>query len=346
MHARAASLCSLALLLPLASPATAQTVTDVFKQVNQAVVVVYTQERTLAGGAPGQFVDVGGLGSGVLISPNGEIMTAAHVVQAAEKVMVEFPTGERIMATVASSFPSADVALLRLEHRPTGVSPVTLGDSDAMEVGDRVMVIGAPLGVSHTLTVGHMSGRRRLNRTMGAVFQADLLQTDAAINQGNSGGPMFNMAGEVVGIVSHIISQTGGSSGLGFVITSNMARELLLEGSAIWSGIEGYQLSAEMGKFFNIPPPGTGLLVQRVAGGSLGEELGLQGGTVQATLGGQELILGGDIIVSVQGIPVGTPEQMEQIQEALKNLTAGQPISVTVLRSGTTMTRTARYTPR
>ena len=346
MSTRAASLRTVACLSVLASPSAAQTLTDVFKQVSQSVVVVYTEERALASGAPGQFVSVGGLGSGFLISHDGDVMTAAHVVQAAERVMVEFPSGERIMATVASSVPSADVALLRLEHRPTGVTPVTLGDSDAMEVGNQVFIIGAPLGVTHTLTVGHVSGRRRLNRTMGAVFQADLLQTDAAINQGNSGGPMFNMAGEVVGIVSHIISQTGGYSGLGFVITSNMARELLLEGAAIWSGIDGYQLSAEMGKIFNIPPPGTGLLVQRVAGGSLGEELGLQGGTVQATLDGQELILGGDIILTVLGIPMGTPDQMEQIQEALRTLTAGQVIVVTVLRSGTTMTRTARYTPR
>ncbi|MCZ6915341.1 MAG: trypsin-like peptidase domain-containing protein [Gemmatimonadetes bacterium] len=346
MSARAASLRTLAFLPALASPATAQTVAEVFKRVNQSVVVVYTQERALAGGAPGQFVNVGGLGSGVLISHDGEVLTAAHVVQAAELVMVEFPTGERIAATVASSVPSADVALLRLEHRPSGVVPATLGNSDAMEVGNQVLVIGAPLGVTHTLTVGHISGRRTLNRTMGAIFRAELLQTDAAINQGNSGGPMFNMAGEVVGIVSHIISQTGGSSGLGFVITSNMARELLLEGATIWSGIDGFQLSEDMGKIFNIPPPGTGLLVQRVAGGSLGEQLGLQGGTVLATLDGQELILGGDIILTVQGIPVGTPDQLEQIQEALKNLTAGQPIVVTVLRSGTTMTRTARYTPR
>ncbi|MCH7475321.1 MAG: trypsin-like peptidase domain-containing protein [Gemmatimonadetes bacterium] len=346
MHARKSVVCALGLIVGSLSQAQAQSVSDVFKRVNRSVVVVYTSERTLASGAPGQFVDIGGLGSGVLVSNNGEVLTAAHVVQSAERVMVQFTTGERIAARVLGSVPSADLALLRLEHRPSGVVPATLGNSDSVEVGDQVLVIGSPLGVSHTLTVGHVSGRRQLNRTMGAVFQAELLQTDAAINQGNSGGPMFNMAGEVIGIVSHIISQSGGSEGLGFVVTSNMARDLLLEGTSLWSGIDGFQLSEGLALILNVPPPSTGLLVQRVARGSLGERLGLEGGTVSATISGEDLILGGDIVLTFQGIAIAAATSEEQLRAAVASLKPGDRIVVTVLRAGAVTTLTTTFVLR
>jgi S1-C subfamily serine protease len=345
MHPRHAALGTLALLCLNASPTLAQSVSDVFKRVNRAVVVVHTAERNLASGVPGQVVTVGGLGSGVLVSNNGEVLTAAHVVQSAERVLVEFPTGEEIPAIVVGSVPSADLALLRLEHRPMGVLPVPVGNSDSVEVGDQVIVIGAPLGVSHTLTVGHVSGRRQLDRTLGTLFQAELLQTDAAINQGNSGGPMFNMAGEVVGIVSHIISQTGASVGLGFVITSNMARELLLDGVSVWSGIDGFYLNDAMGSLFNVPPPGAGMLVQRVAQGSLGERLGLEGGVITVKILETDLILGGDIILTVQNIPLN-PSRFDAIRAALGNLTAGQQIVVTVLRAGEVITLSTPFVPQ
>ena len=343
MHARKSVVCALGLIVGSLSQAQAQSVSDVFKRVNRSVVVVYTSERTLASGEPGQFVDIGGLGSGVLVSNNGEVLTAAHVVQNAERVMVQFPSGELIEARVLGSVPSADLALLRLEHRPIGVLPVPLGNSDSVEVGDQVLVIGSPLGVSHTLTVGHVSGRRQLNRTMGAVFQAELLQTDAAINQGNSGGPMFNMAGEVIGIVSHIISQSGGSEGLGFVVTSNMARDLLLEGTPLWSGIDGFQLSEGLALILNVPPPSTGLLVQRVARGSLGERLGLEGGTVSATISDEDLILGGDIVLTFQGIAIAAATSEEQLRAAVRNLKPGDRIVVTVLRAGAVTTLTTTF---
>ena len=345
MHPRHAALGTLALLCFNASPTLAQSVSDVFKQVHRAVVVVHTAERNLASGVPGQVVTVGGLGSGVLVSNNGEVLTAAHVVQSAERVLVEFPTGEEIPAIVVGSVPSADLALLRLEHRPMGVLPVPVGNSDSVEIGDQVIVIGAPLGVSHTLTVGHVSGRRQLDRTLGTLFQAELLQTDAAINQGNSGGPMFNMAGEVVGIVSHIISQTGASVGLGFVITSNMARELLLDGVSVWSGIDGFYLNDAMGSLFNVPPPGAGMLVQRVAQGSLGDDLGLEGGVITAKILETDLILGGDIILTVQNISLN-PNRFDAIRTAFGNLTAGQQIVVTVLRGGEVITLSTPFVPR
>ena len=156
---------------------------------------------------------------------------------------------------------------------------------------------------------------------------------------------MFNMAGEVVGIVSHIISQSGGSEGLGFVVTSNMARDLLMEGTSLWSGIDGFQLSEGLALILNVPPPSTGLLVQRVARGSLGERLGLEGGTVSATISDEDLILGGDIVLTFQGIAIAAATS-EQLRAAVARLKPGDRIVVTVLRAGAVTTLTTTFVLR
>ena len=349
MHARNVVSLAAAALTLAAMPARAQTLAELFRRVSQAVVVIYTAERTVVEEAPDQLVSIGGMGSGFLFSDRGEVMTAAHVVQAADRVLVEFATGERIRAQVLSSNPSADVALLQLEHRPTGVTPVRLGDSDSAQVGDQVFIIGAPLGVSHTLTVGHVSARRQPRSAVGGLINAELLQTDAAINQGNSGGPMFNMSGEVIGIVSHIISQTGGFTGLGFVVTSNVAREILLERPPLWSGVEFYNIPEDLGKILNVPAPHTGMLVQRVARQSLGEQLGLRGGVLALPVPGSErqLILGGDIVLSFQGIRFdGTDGALDRIDAALNSLRPGSPITLVILREGEQLELSVPYAPR
>ena len=143
----------------------------------------------------------------------GIVLTAAHVVQAANQVVVVFPNGEELQATVTGSSETHDVALLRLERAVT-TPPAVLGNSNEMRIGEDVFVVGAPLGESHTLTVGHLSAHRKRAGLLG-TSSVEFLQTDASINPGNSGGPMFNMDGEVVGIVSHILTQSGGSVGLG-----------------------------------------------------------------------------------------------------------------------------------
>src|SRR5262249_38699074 len=155
-------------------------------------------------------------------------------------------TGETIPARVLTSEPAADVALLQLDHVPSKSVTAKLADSDAAEVGDEVFVVGAPIGMTHTLTVGYISARRNPNKFYSGLSRSEFFQTDAAINEGNSGGPMFNMRGEVIGIVSHILSKSGGSEGLGFVVTSNLASKLLLERNPFWSGVEGVLLSNEL----------------------------------------------------------------------------------------------------
>jgi S1-C subfamily serine protease len=311
----------------------APTLAEVFKRVDDAVVVVHTSERVVTRDSNSTPVSMQALGSGVLVD-DGKVLTAAHVVQTADAVSVEFPGEVQVRARILASDPAADLALLQLERVPPGAKPVLLGDSDRAEVGDEVFVVGAPFGITHTLTVGHLSARRKSNITSAGMVETELFQTDAAINQGNSGGPMFNMRGEVIGIVSHIVSTSGGSEGLGFVVTSNVARDLLFERPTAWSGVEGYLLRGELARAFNVPAPGVGLLVQRVASGSPAERLGVRGGSVTATIEDEQLVLGGDVIVAVQGVAFGGADAYENIRRRLSAIPPGGSIRLAVLRRG------------
>jgi S1-C subfamily serine protease len=302
--------------------------------VSHAVVIVYTSQTEYSlRSSEITAVSVGGLGSGVLISPT-QILTAAHVVQAANEVIVEFPDGESMAASVIASRQSHDVALLELE-RPATVEAVKLGDSDSVSVGDQVFVVGAPLGQVFTLTVGYVSARRTSPGMLGGASSIELIQTDAAINQGNSGGPMFSLDGEVVGIVSHILSQSGGSEGLGYAVSAKSAQQALLEGPSLWTGLEGKAVTGGLAALLNVPPPGGGILVQRVAAGSLAERVGLRPSVVPTRIGELEILLGGDLILMVQGISVGRElENLERIIQTLADLSDGEEIFVTVLRAG------------
>jgi len=142
---------------------------QVYKRVGNAVLVIRTSGRTIARESAGKFVTVAGVGSGVLVSGDGKVVTAAHVVHAADAVGVEFPSKVLVRARVIASDPAADVALLQLESVPSGATTAKLGDSDKAEVGDQVFVVGAPLGMAHTLTVGHLSARREVNATYGGM---------------------------------------------------------------------------------------------------------------------------------------------------------------------------------
>jgi serine protease Do len=339
----AALLVMLAVVWPLPA-AGAEALGQVFKRVNPSVVVVRTRATDAAGPGPGSFVSLRGLGSGVVVSADGKVMTAAHIVQTADEVTVEFLTGDAVRARVIASEPSADVSLLQLERVPEGVQWSPLGDSDKVDVGDQIFVVGAPYGISHTLTVGHVSGRHRPNTIYSELATAEFLQTDAAINEGNSGGPMFNLAGEVVGIVSHIISKSGGFEGLGFVVTSKMARTLLLERRSFWSGVQGFVLRNHLAKIFNVPQP-TGVLVQRVAAGSPAERAGLRPGTLKATIDGQTFVVGGDIILSIGNIQVGEPGSRERILALRRSLVPGSTLTIVVLRDGQRVELTSRVEP-
>jgi len=208
-----------------------------------------------------------------------------------------------------------------------------LGDSDSVKVGQQVMVVGAPYGLSYSMSVGWISARWAPSTIFPDMPLAEFLQTTATINQGNSGGPIFDMAGEVIGVVSQNISKSGGSEGLGFVVTIKSAKNLLVPRKVFWGALQGLLLSGDLAAIFNVPAP-AGFLVKTVAQGSTAWNMGLQGGNRTVTIGGKEVAVGGDIILSVEGIPVVSEDNIEQIRNRLAAVPPGAPFKMSVLRAG------------
>jgi S1-C subfamily serine protease len=318
--------------------ADAQTVREVFEKVAPSVAVIRARGRDVTASGQTRFAETG---SGVLVSSDGKVMTAAHVVHAMDEISVEFLGGETVPARVVGSEPAADLSLLQLERVPPGAKVSPMADSNAVHVGDQVIVVGAPYGLSYSLSVGYISARWPPNTVYRTMPLAEFFQTDATINTGNSGGPMFDMKGEVVGIVSHNISKSGGSEGLGFVVTMNTAKQLLLERRSFWSGLEGLVLSDQQADLLNLPPRTSGYIVKTVAKDSPGDALGLRGSSMLVNIGGQEVPLGGDIILAVEGIPAAAPN-LVKIREALNRLPSGAPFKVTVLRAGQVLDLTGK----
>ena len=309
------------------------TISELFLEVDPAVVEIATVLQVVAGQGPARRVSTGALGSGFLISADGAIVTAAHVVQVADEVSVRFVTGDVVTAKIVASDPSADVALIKAASVPAGIEPVVLGDSDTAMIGDQVFVIGAPYGIAHTLTVGHVSARRTPSQLFGGFDQVEILQTDAAINQGNSGGPMFNMRGEAIGVVSHILSTSGGFQGVGFVITSNLARRVLLDDPSPWTGLDGVLIEGPMARALNLPQK-AGILIESVAAGSPASAIGLQAGSLNAQIGGQSFTLGGDVILAVNGVVIGSPDFSKRIDEKNRSLDGDDQFVLRVFRDG------------
>jgi serine protease Do len=321
-----------------ADRADAQTVREVFQKVAPSVVVIRGRGRDVTASGQTRYTETG---SGVLISTDGQVMTAAHVVHLLDEITVEFLGGETVTAQVVASEPAADLSLLKLDRVPPGSQVATMADSSSVQVGEQVLVVGAPYGLSHSLSVGYISARWAPNTVYRTMPLAELFQTDAVINTGNSGGPMFSMNGEVIGIVSHNISKSGGSEGLGFVVTLNTARQLLLEKRSFWSGLEGLTLSDELADLLNLPGRAAGFMVKTIAKGSPADQVGLRPATQIVIISGQEVPLGGDILLAVQGIPASAANAA-RIRDALNQLAPGSPFAVRILRAGEVLELTGR----
>src|SRR5882672_8670374 len=322
-RSRLVLLLSFLIISGIRTTANGQQLREAFRKVHQSVVTVRTKEIDVSNSSNQVISIIDGLGSGVLISADGKILTAAHMVQTADVASVEFPDGQQIIARVIGSDVRSDVALLQLKQIPSGIVPAPLGDSNKIEVGDQIFVIGAPYGISQTLTAGHLSGRHWLNKNDESSISVEFLQTDAAVNGGSSGSPVFNSDGEVVGIVSRIMSRSGGSEGLAFATASNTAKRLLLDRPPFWSGIDGLLVTGDLAKALNLPQP-AGYLVQRIGEGSVGSRLGLNPGTMRATLQGTDIILGGDVILSVNEIQITASSTADQVADVASDDSYGR----------------------
>ncbi len=326
------------LVLTADGAAEAQSVREVFRQVTGSVALIEARGAALTA-TTGALAEVDqGLGSGVLISADGKVLTAAHVVQGATAITVRFTTGEAVPARLVAAVPLADLALLQLAHVPAGVTVASFGDSDALEIGDQVFTIGAPYGANHSLAVGWISARRVPVSVYEGTAALEVFQTDLSVFEGNSGGPLFNLQGEVVGIVSHVLAREAGGTGPSFSVTGNVARRLMVEQRRIWFGVESVMIDGDLALALNLPQP-AGLVVQAVADGSLASELGIRPGTLAATLGGQDLVLGGDVLLDVHGIPVSsTPAFVAAFTSALDRVRPGDIVKVQVWRGGKVLT--------
>ncbi len=306
----------------------AQQLRDSFRRAKPSVVIVHAEEARRPDPSRPSDIDDSGLGSGVLISSDGKILTAAHVIEGEGRLLVEFANEERVPARVISSSASADVALIQCDRVPASAMAAKLGDSDLVETGDDIFIVGAPYGLSYTLTVGRISARRPDHLRNGILSSVEFLQTDAAINAGNSGSPVFNKEGEVIGIVSSILTDSGEFQGVGFAATVNAARAKLLDGESSRTGIEGVLIFGPLARALNLPQP-AGFLVSSVEKESLAERLGLKGGELGVVLDTQTVLLGGDVILEVNGVIV------EGSRQSYLNVLSkiGRPVSKAPLRA-------------
>ena len=258
-------------------------------------------------------------GSGFVIDKDGHVVTNYHVVEGAKKVQVSFSDEEQMDATVVGSDPSTDIAVLKIQGAMSrSLTPLALGDSSVVKVGDAVVAIGNPFGLERTVTAGIVSAlQRRIQAPNG--FQIDeVIQTDAAINHGNSGGPLLNANGDVIGVNAQIETESGGNVGIGFAIpidtVKDVAGQLIKEGKVehAYLGVELTTITSDLASNFRVPVD-KGVLIQHVRDGSPAADAGLKGGTTQVVLAGQTFWLGGDVVTKVDGQAVETSDQLASV---------------------------------
>jgi S1-C subfamily serine protease len=311
-----------------------ESIPDLFERVSPAVVTITAitvdpynlQERV-------QTV----IGSGFVIDAKGLVLTNAHVVFGRKAIMATLDDGVVVPADLVGADPILDVAVLKLEGEGIGFSTVAvIEDSASIRVGEEVIAIGNPMGLEQTVTRGIVSGINRILPVAPMSFRVPMIQTDAAINPGNSGGPLLNRCGQVIGMTTSVLDS---AENIGFALPAGVIRgvlpALIRDGRVIrpWLGLRGQLIEKdEIQALFNIDVV-DGFLVESVDPGSPSEKAGLRGGFLPVSVGNQDFLFGGDIVVSFNGQALKEPENYEKVAKTLR---VGDKVRLTIFRDGAT----------
>ena len=331
---------------PSTTTSGAQTPEQIYSSLSGGVVMVLSDFGSSGSGQFGQTQSSQALGTGFVVDKEGYILTNAHVVdesgQRASSVTVVFNKGgsetQRVPGQLVGVDVGSDVAVIKVDPSKVDLNPLPLGDSDKVIVGESVVAIGNPLGYDFSITSGIVSATGRSLQAPNGQTIPNGIQTDAAINQGNSGGPLIDGSGKVIGINEQIASSGGGNDGLGFAVPINTAVRSLDQLKAngkvtyAWMGVSLKTLTTDIAGMLNMQSQG-GALVEQVSPGSPAAKAGVKGGTKTVTVQGEQFVTGGDVIVKVDTTEIRTADDLIAFLGTKK---PGDTIKITVERNGTT----------
>jgi S1-C subfamily serine protease len=322
------------------SSSSALSVAEIFRRASRGVVEISV--TTQGSGTTFPFGQGGGTqtaqGSGFVYDTNGHVITNDHVVAGATGISVKFEGGATYKATVVGTDPSTDLAVVKIDAPSSILHPLTLGDSGALQVGDGVVAIGSPFGLQETVTSGIVSALHREITSPNRFAIEDGIQTDAAINHGNSGGPLLNLQGQVIGVNAQIQSEGGGNDGVGFAVPSATVNKIVgkllangkVEHAYLGVGIQTIPsaLAGQLGE-------AAGAAVTDVRAGTPAERAGLHKATGQKTVQGVQYATGGDVITKIDGTTIATDDALRRAVDAHQ---PGDSVTLTFVRGGKTMT--------
>jgi S1-C subfamily serine protease len=321
----------------VAASSTTSSVNSVYREARDSVVeitVTGAPEATPFGGDQ----QPRGQGSGFVYDDQGHIITNQHVVDGAQSLTVAMQDGSRYDATVVGTDPSTDLAVIKINAPASKLKPLELGDSKALRVGDTVVAIGSPFGLEGTVTAGIISALGRQMESTNGFAIDDSIQTDAAINHGNSGGPLLNLRGQVIGVNAQIKSESGGNDGVGFAIPADTVKEIagrLVSGGKVehaYLGVATATIDSAAADTLDMP---RGAEVTRVNPGTPAAKAGLKPATGERTVQGEVYPTGGDVISAVDGHAV---EGADALRRVIDSHRPGDIVLLTVVRNGESRT--------
>lgn len=303
---------------------------EIFERIAPSVVSI-----TVSAGVDGTTERA--QGSGFVYDKNGHIITNNHVVDEAVRIRVTFLDGSEVLGKAVGADKHSDLAVVKVDVPSEKLKPIVLGDSSSVRVGEPVIAVGNPFGLSGSLTVGVVSQKGRLLRTEGGYSIPNVIQVDAAVNPGNSGGPLLNYKGDVIGVNTAIQSRTGSFSGVGFAVPANIVKKVvpvLIEKGEYrhsWIGVSGVDITMDVAAALNLTNV-RGFLIVDVMKDSPADQAGIKGGSKEVSIEGRKVKVGGDIIVRINNLEI---KKLDDVIGYLEEKTQpGDEITINILRDG------------